>query len=176
MGFYQKNKDPSFWDVQHYSCNCGSFALNLTNWFYPYEEEDDSNRIEEVIFLVNNNTPKEEILDLFLDLDTNYLLDNFKNDLVLIKEEDIQNLPAATEIIAFRIAIHYPEDCAPNSLSSDDVDMDFHFKVRRNGKWQEKIGGCEIRECKLQEDKMWSLRYNRNYYNSKIKYFIKKES
>ena len=32
------NNDPNFWDDDPAECNCGSYALNIVEWYYPYED------------------------------------------------------------------------------------------------------------------------------------------
>ena len=32
------NNDPTFWDDDPAECNCGSYALNIVDWYYPYED------------------------------------------------------------------------------------------------------------------------------------------
>ena len=36
---YKRNTDSDFWKKPRTDCNCGSFALNVTTWFTPYDND-----------------------------------------------------------------------------------------------------------------------------------------
>ena len=37
-----KRVKTTFWNKPRRDSNCGSFALGVEEWFYPYEREDDA--------------------------------------------------------------------------------------------------------------------------------------
>jgi hypothetical protein len=55
-----------------------------------------------------------------------------------------------------------------------DWDCDFHFRVRRNGKWSEKYGSGEIADCTMRPQDNWVLEeYPEDFvYDSRILLFV----
>ena len=70
------------------------------------------------------------------------------------------------EVVAYRVGIAYDEE-------SDQLDEDFHFRVRRNGVWYEKQGTLRPHECVNQSiEDPWMTPMGDLEYNSKIYYAI----
>ena len=152
------NNDPTFWDDDPAECNCGSYALNIVEWYYPYEDrETRDNWIESM--LENGFTVEEAREEVFAE-DVYNMETQFGDYLVPIDSPD--NIPNEVEVIAYRVSLTYDP--------WDNIYYDFHFKVRRGGYWSEKCGMDEVRPCALQADETWD-NGDCLQYSSTIQYF-----
>lgn len=145
--FYTKNSDPNYYIDHSRETNCASFALNIKEWWDPdfdpdwfIEEGDD-----------------EYMIDCVIDFYIDNLLNDF-DDLRVVQSSD--NVYEDEELIAFRVYIDLEEDNGTSYVE----DYDFHFRVYRDGRWQEKCGGLEVQDC----PKDWGK------YDSKTIYFVHK--
>ncbi len=152
------NNDPTFWDDDPAECNCGSYALNIVDWYYPYE--DRVVRDDWIESMLNNGFTMDEAREEVLAEDVYNMETQFGDYLVPIDSPD--DIPNEVEVIAYRVSLLYDV--------FDDPYYDFHFKVRRDGYWSEKRGMSEVRSCALQADEIWD---NGGYlqYSSTIQYF-----
>lgn len=169
MVTHTRNTDPDFWSGTRRDCNCGSFALNLREWYRPYEMyysyDDRANRIVE---LAHEGLSDVEVADILAEEEAGYMLEEFPELLTPISYEEMLETDPEAEIIAYRVGVEFFYD--PEEIcDSDDFDDDFHFKVRRGGQWLEKRGETDVRKCELLPDKIWER--NNGIYNSKIIYF-----
>ena len=73
---------------------------------------------------------------------------------------DINCIPKEKEVMAFKFAVN----------PDDKEKYDFHFKVRRDGIWSEKLGDEEIRECELLPKEPWHSRDFQNGIWSDVVY------
>lgn len=151
------NSDPYFFDDNEW-VNCGSFALNLTDWYYPYARREDIDQdiadlflegysyaeVRDFIFEQNVATMKEQFGDYLIPIDSPQCVDTF------------------TDVVAFRVSLR-------EGWRGEPV-YDFHFKVRRDGDWLEKCGMDDVRECKLNAKSAWDYGDDL-YYDSPIAYF-----
>ena len=163
---YERNPDLKFWASPHPECNCGSFALNVTSWFSPYNnyedhtEHDRNNLIEEMYY---EGFGREEIMEAVLQKDQEEIL-RACPWLEPVLPHEIQ---PQDRIVAYRIGIEFFD----SAWSENCFDDDFHFRLRINGFWFEKNGEEEIRLCPEQNvTKIW---YGDPYliYDSDIVYF-----
>lgn len=148
---YQRNTDPKFWDSNYSknNCNCGSFALNVTSWFSPYDNDDTNgeadyysqeDRAQYIIDLYFDGLSREKILDKILELDRKEIL----RVCPWLEPVSEFNLPKDEErVIAYRLQL--------GDVWEHEVDTDFHFRVRLGGFWFEKCGEGPIRFCENQE-------------------------
>ena len=171
---WKHNTDPTFWKQTRENCNCGSFALNLTEWFSPCDDYDDRKDFITDLLAGLANPVGEDLFEAeneILDQDELYMLSHFPQ-LIPLTIRDISELDAIDDcypIIAYRIGI----DCnADGVMEESDFDEDFHFKVRINGEWWEKNGSGEIHQCALDAHKSWPLPEDDNLvYDSAIRFF-----
>ena len=161
---YKRNKDPNFWNEEHVNCNCGSFALNVTSWVTPYDNDEyytDEYRLEFIDELLNEGYNRHEIMHELLDLDSQSLLSNF----LWLEPISLEEALPTDRVVAYRI--HLDE----GSLIDGEIDDDFHFRVRINGFWFEKCGCCGVQFCGTEADeKPWHTARYLNY-DSEIRYF-----
>ena len=155
---YTRNSDPQYYATHH--TNCGSFALSIKEWDSPdavfineYGEVEEW--IDELYKMGLNDF---DISDEFSWRLVDIILDDF-HDLMYRSYCDPSELKPGEELIAFRTV------CEDNGL------WDFHFKVFRDGHWQEKMGDEEIQNCSIND---WSNGFFS--YISTTHYFIKKAS
>lgn len=180
------NKDfDKFNKVDEYLFNCGGFALGLIEWVTPYVNCDKCEYKKENLPI----TDWDELCDnceesRYARLDfIEYCIDRYDLDASLqtIIESDakmlmrkynfLQRVDATVcekyeKIIAYRIGIKITED-------SDEIEQDFHFRVKVNGKWYEKCGAGAITEADIDNSNInqpWCVADFT--YDSPIIYFI----
>ena len=148
---YQRNTNPKFWSEPHTECNCGSFALNVTSWFSPYNnyedfsEQDRNNLIEEMYY---EGFGREEIMEAVLQKDQEEIL----RACPWIEPVLPHEIQPKDRIIAYRIGIEFCDTIWSETCFDDD----FHFRLRINGFWFEKNGEDEIKLCAEQDvTKIW---------------------
>ena len=166
---YKRNKDPKFWQENRENCNCGSFALNVTSWFVPYEvdEDDDEDpffandrsvRIEE---LYNEGFDREQIMSILLEEDASFILSHC----LWVEEVKLEDTLPTDRVVSYRVCLD------KDGFVDGDLDDDYHFRVRINGFWFEKCGATEIRFCGTEaEEEPWETTPSL-VYDSDIKYF-----
>ena len=132
---YTRNYNPNFYEEKQRSANCGSFAFQIKEWYSPdkYFEDDCWQTVEEWIeegfeFGHDEFDLSETLANIFID----YVLADFEDVRYLWSPDDVRS---DEELIAFRTFV------------DSDCNWDFHFKVFRDGRWQEKCGGNPVRFC-----------------------------
>lgn len=137
--------------------NCGGFALGTYDRVYP----DDESREDVINDLIKSGLEKEYIYKQVLESDTQALLKQFPSLSVFSGDPKSYVPKENEELIAYRIWVN-----------DDELDNnDFHFKVFRDGKWQDKCGALEPRFClPAYRDASWDTLYI--YYDSPTVYFI----
>ena len=164
------NLDESYWD----EFNCGGLALNLREWVTPYwwnapaiaEDKGNwtcANRIYFITDLIERGVPSTDIINAVWTRDVEYLLAAYPT---LYRVESPDLIPENKRAIAYRVGAD------TNGLKSVE-DIDFHFRVRLDGEWIEKIGNGPIEVCPtLVEDEWYSEDwYSRVLYSSPTAYF-----
>lgn len=158
---YKRNSNPKYYEEHCDEANCGSYALNLQGWYDPEGYFCDMygceypNDVMEILY--ENGYDEDEMNQIYVDTLVEGILKEFKDELRLLRWNDKPK--NNEELIAFRTYVFFDEEYC------DDFAYDFHFKVFRNGKWMEKQGWHEVKECTKDE---WG------YYNSKTYYFAHK--
>lgn len=155
--------------------NCGGFALSIYDWVCPYYRTDydddfkydddddwdytDVERDEIMEEDLHLGYSKEQIEEDILWRDVNFLLNQYPF-LYLTKLEDCA---PSDIVIAYRLFIQPDEDC------SYIEDTDFHFRIRINNFWFEKMGSDDIKLCDANIEDVWTSPTAQ--YTSRIVYF-----
>ena len=169
-----KNTNSHFWDSPRRDCNCMAYAFNYDGWMTPYDSDyewdSSTDRFYDIYDMVLDGWSKEDIYEELLARDKEYMLKHFPN-LREIEFKDLYTLPVETTVIAYRVGLQYCEDDVDSMY---DWDCDFHFRVRRNGKWSEKYGSGEVVDCTMRPQDNWVLvEYPEDFvYDSRILLFV----
>ena len=157
---YTRNSDSEYYNKNCAHANCGSFAFNIEEWYDP--EIDFKSMVgyidEWVTNMHDEGYSDDEIADIYIEAIAERVLDDFSGELREIYY--LSDVNVDEELIALRGWCFY---------SNEYSDYDFHFKVLRNGIWQEKCGTQPIKFC-LEDD--WT--YTTRTYNSITIYFAHK--
>lgn len=132
---YTRNHDPNFYEEYQAIANCGSFAFQVEEWYAPddYFEDDNGICIEAWIEEgLEEGCSEYDLADGLAEILANYILLDFEDVRYLMWPSELQE---NEELIAFRTFV------------DDSCNWDFHFKVYRNGLWQEKCGSDPVRFC-----------------------------
>lgn len=154
--------------VEYEAYNCGGFALDTLDWFFPYT--DIGGREEDAFNLYMSGAAAEDIRDLFLQRDIQFMLHKFKGRLVQIN--DLSEAKPTDRVICYRVAVGIDTENFDDDIF---VSTDFHFKVRINGQWFEKIGEDAPTLCDLDADSEWYLNYNIIYDSANAFFILKSE-
>ena len=151
MRNYTKNSNKNYYKENEKDTNCGSFALNIEEWYEPDDSLRDENWvIAEEMFKSGDYTDKE-IIEALFERSVRGILKDFDGEIRRVPNEKAE-LKNNEELIAFRIGTDFWFD--PQSV--DDLDVDFHFQVLRDGRWQEKFGSGPVHDCEKNNlDKDW---------------------
>lgn len=144
---YYRNTDPSIWKGTNTYCNCGSFALDVTSWFSPYDNEGSTycyeDRVDLIVDMWEEGYEKEDIYAILLEKDQEEILRVCPwIEPVLLSEAEPEE-----RLIAYRLVL----DLEESELFSSYVEEDFHFRVRIDGKWYEKCGEGPVVLCENQD-------------------------
>lgn len=146
MDYLNKLKKRNEENTKLPSYNCGGYALRTFAWYCPYEDEEDF-----IWDLDSQHIEGEELAQAALNSCVDYMLDEFEGDLRVIADKEYN--PQTEELIAFRTSTDDESDYEwPN--------LDFHFKVFRDGKWMEKCGSELIHEAVPDEWEIGGYIYN----------------
>ena len=160
---YKRNSDPDYYESHCNYSNCGSFALNLQGWYDPetYFEDiygDIGEWIEETEY---DGWTDMDRSDFHADVLVDGMLIEFSDELRILNSEK-DDLLENEELIAFRTYCRYEEG---EGWFPDPI-WDFHFRVFRDGRWQEKQGNNPVNDqCNMSD---WGK------YISEIFYFAHK--
>ena len=146
--------------------NCGGYALRTFSWYLPYDDISHSDLAEE---MYQNGMSKEEIELEILQHDLEVMKEDFPDKLIYIKSLD-EAAPEDT-VIAYRLYIKIYDD---KDEMCENVDTDFHFRVRSNNIWTEKCGSDPILPCTFSEEP-WDNGGD-CIYDSPILYFVLKDN
>jgi hypothetical protein len=163
--FYIRNTNPLFWLQKRKRCNCGSFAMNMTSWFTPY---DNNSKYTEPIRsgiirdMYEEGYSKEDIYEEILERDCKEIL----RTCPWIEQIELEEARWWDKLIAYRI--WFDEDAL---TMVDTVDDDFHFRIRICGLWFEKCGEDPIRFCGFRAAKKEWKTSEYLIYDSRTIYF-----
>ena len=124
---FEQNRDPNYFKEHQFNTNCGSFAFNICEWYCP-DENFDEDDYELAYRLVDMECMDEyKAMCMLFERDLEQIHKDFK-----VKDVDGMDysLKKDEELIAFRM-------CLNRSFWEDDLVVDYHFRVKRNGKWME---------------------------------------
>ena len=145
--------------------NCGGLALRTYNWVTPYIDEltDDYDAYTQeardllIECLIDDGYDDLEIENEIAERDAEQLMETYP----FLERVELKDTTKEDIVIAYRVYIQVCDGCC--------CDSDFHFKVRFNGYWFEKMGNEEVHLCQLKPNESW---YGWNaVYSSKIIYF-----
>ena len=156
------------------SYNCGGFALSIYDWICPYIRTDDEVDIYDLPIdaytdqyrgslmydLLEEGYTTEEIETEILARDIEFLLRTYP----FLEQVDIADCAPTDTVIAYRIFVVVD----PETLEVEDTD--FHFKVRINDFWFEKMGAGPVQLCQLDDSTPWVVS-DEIQYTSLIAYF-----
>jgi hypothetical protein len=154
---YTRNSDPNYYNKHH--TNCGSFALSIKEWYSPdYNFVDEYGDVEEWMDEVVREYDCDDynLSNLFAYKLLNIITEDFP-DLRFVNSYSVEQLKPDEELIAFRTSCMAGET------------WDFHFKVYRDGRWQEKMGKSPVCDC---EENNWTNGWFE--YISDTFYFVRK--
>jgi len=153
---YTHNSDPQLYIDHRAKTNCGSFALNLCEWYEPEIEQTDYDYIYDWLYeMAEEGLLPVDVADRYVE----FVFDSVQEEFNIEEAEYAFGEPVALEdreLVALRGYCGFDMD------DINDIDWDFHFRVFRNGKWMEKNGCLEVHECDIND---WGK------YNSKTIYF-----
>lgn len=132
---YTRNHNPNYYEENQGCSNCGSFAFQIEEWYSPdeYFEENEGICIEEWIQEgFDNGYDEYDLSDWLAEILTSYILSDFNDIHNIWGPGQVDN---NEELIAFRTFVNI------------EGNWDFHFKVYRDGLWQEKCGSDPVRFC-----------------------------
>ena len=165
MNTYERNTDPTFWARRNRKCNCGSFALNVTSWFPPCDNNSDyTHKVRETMMqeMYDEGYSREEIMEAVLQRDQEEILNTCPWIEPVLPEE----IKPEDKVIAYRIGVAF----AP-CWSSEFFDEDYHFRIRIGGFWFEKCGEEDVQLCADQNvTHIWNTLPDL-VYDSEIVYF-----
>lgn len=141
---YTHNSDLTYYEKYPARANCGSFALQLKEWYSPDEalEDSEGDIYWWVLDKADEGWTEIDTSNLYLDIIMKQIMVDFANEI-----EICDGAPPYTkdkELIALRTFCIWNED---QSWS----DYDFHFKVFRDGCWQQKNGTKPVEFCTLED-------------------------
>ena len=121
--------------------NCAGFALRTFSWYCPLPQST-YDRFEE---LFDDGFDFETIENMMTNEMVETMLSDFASNLRVVDYgESIAN---DEELIAFRFGVNYDPDFDWSFMGPWDCDVDFHYQVFRDGRWQEKNGDGDIHNC-----------------------------
>lgn len=141
--YYTRNSDLNYYNAHPSAANCGSYALRLNEWYNPedYFEDTEGDIYDWVEQMKLNGYNDYEITNYYIDILVEGMLQEFGNEL-----EVCDGRPPSTsdkELIALNGFCLWDEGY--------DADVDFHFKVFRDGRWSEKPGMEQVKFCDLDD-------------------------
>lgn len=158
-----RNTDLNYYKEYPTKGNCGSFALRIEEWYEP----DDSLKVwnyDYAIELLTKGANRKTILDKLLKRSLVGIKNDFGDSIVFLNKLSDYKEKKDEELIAFRVGFEQYKNY---------TDTDFHFRVFRDGRWQEKCGAKEVIDnISLEEDRPWNS-YGQ-IYDSEIAYFVHK--
>ncbi len=163
---YTLNRDKNYFITNEFYTNCGSLAFNIEEWYAPDEafEEDD---YDTACCLLEEGMSEEEVRDYLFVRNVEQIQKDF--EVVRVNSCDYP-LAANEELIAFR-------ECVNGAPGYDDdtLEVDFHFRVKRDGKWIEKLGNTEVINIDSYSEDPWYAT-EELIYDGPIAYFVRKVS
>ena len=140
---YTRNSDPEYYNKYRRCSNCGSFALRLQEWYDPeeYLAQEVGDIYDWIEELAEEGYSNGEITEFYVNTLADGMLREFEGELTICDG----SVPHTSdeELIALNGFCLRDDDCY--------IDVDFHFKVFRDGMWQEKCGQEPTKFCEEDE-------------------------
>lgn len=138
--YLNSNNNRNIYNTNTLSYNCGGYALNTFNWYYPRNTLDDEEMIDSdeiwcyreeklEIILVNNNYNIINILNSYALRDSYFMIQEFSGRLRRINA--IDELKNDERAIAYRLG---------HDSCDEELDFHFMFKNYNDTKWSHKMG------------------------------------
>ena len=157
---YKRNSDPGLFRENENGTNCGSFALNVTEWYTPYIEgyiEDDSlwkyevdERARWAYDLLQDGYTAMEVMDCVTDRDFEFILMTCP----WLEPIDLDEMRDTDRVIAYRLSMEVPGDVSEFDM---DENGDFHFRLFENGEWWEKNGAGPVHKVIDMSEEPWEV-------------------
>lgn len=159
---FEKNNDPNYFTENRWLTNCGSYALNIKERYCPDEAFalEDYEYAYELVEM--ENFSEEEAIQIMLERNVEQIKEDF--DFLEPCNKDYV-LKDGEELIAFRMCLGRTFD--------EELNTDYHFRVKREGKWMEKCGMGEVQEVKNYNEDPWIISEELIYWGP-IAYFVRK--
>lgn len=160
---FETNRDPNYFNEECMHANCGSFAFNIREWYCP-DECFDQDDLELAAQLIDDEGLDEtDVIRLLFDRNVEQIHQDFE-----LKDVDNKDYPLKDneELIAFRM-------CINRTFYDDELVVDYHFRVKREGKWMEKCGIGRVRTIEDYNEDPWVEGEDLIYWGP-IAYFVKK--
>ena len=138
---YKRNSDPDYYIDNQDESNCGSFALNLQGWYDPesyFYDYLETNEMVDWMLGLTESYEDDEIATFYAEILVEGMLKEF--------EGELRRIARGCEIESNEELIEFRTFCF-----AWDETWDFHFKVFRDGIWQEKNGDGPVHECEEEE-------------------------
>ena len=141
--YYTRNSDLNYYNAHPSAANCGSYALRLNEWYDPEDyfivTEGDIYEWAESMGEAGYND--YEMSNIYADILLEGIMEEFNGELEFCDGR----APSTSdkELIAFNTFCYWHGDYS--------ADIDFHFRVYRDGKWSEKCGHNDVRDCDIDD-------------------------
>ena len=158
---YIRNSDPTLFEKDQANTNCGSFALNVTEWYTPYLIDNDTSiddgnlsyytemdRNDWAYELVQDGYSVQEVMEFLIEKDWEFILKSCPWLIPIHKEEIVPT----DRVIAYRLSLELPDKLSEFDLEENG---DFHFRVMIDGEWWEKNGGGPIHKVEEMNEEPW---------------------
>lgn len=134
--------------------NCGGYALRTFNWFVPYTIGNSNKMV--ALDMLEDGCSFQEVRQELFRRDVQFILRALPEKVRLLKSN--ARLASNEELVAFRVHCSICGDFfdPKDDFSLEEVETDFHFRVRRNGKWMEKNGAGPIVRCRPFTQRVWN--------------------
>lgn len=160
---YKRNTNPNLYEEQVNRQNCGSFALNIDGWYCPYIEEDKDIDEDDLLWkyteyerlmwieeMVREGQAREDVMNCVIERDFEFILKTCPW-LEPINEDEIED---TDRVITYRLSMTIPDEREEFDV---DNDMDFHFRVFKDGEWWEKNGNGPIHRVEDPDCDVWEV-------------------
>ena len=160
---YKANNDPNYFKDHCLFTNCGSYAFNIRGWYGPDHNADQDDTDLGIYLIEEEGLDYEEALQVLFEEDVERICQDF--DVTEVNSKDYP-LKSNEELIAFRM-------CVNRTFYYEELLIDYHFRVKRDGKWMEKCGSGPVREVEDYNERPWIISEDLVYWGP-IAYFVKK--
>lgn len=159
---FETNRDPNYFQDNRYHTNCGSFAFNICDWYGPDGSFDEDDTTLAVELADEYDMSDIDILETLFERN----VEQIHLDFDVIDVDKDYKPKEGEDLVAFRM-------CVNRTFYDDELIVDYHFRVKRNGKWLEKCGSGPVKEVVNYNEEPWLISEELIYWGP-IAYFVKK--